>query len=224
MNISEKLSLSQFLWYVLPGVALVLSVLLPVAVFFPSAVTSIGSLGGLALVSALGLVAGYTMDGLRLYRLRPGYRRRRKQFMEAVCKEAGGRFDPYYVLMLAQDLARGQGRSGFDFTHASWIMLSHLGMCLLANGAVWLIFALAHWRSTNAVVSVLGAISISTHIVILCDILGAAFALSAALRLIWVSHETQERANSFYLQFIKDNSEILFGGRLAERSVGDSKS
>ena len=79
----QDITLPSFLWYWLPGLFfVVVSVGLPVALYNPDLLSQIDSVGGIALLSLLALVAGFTMDSIRLYSFFKGHARVKDGFFQ----------------------------------------------------------------------------------------------------------------------------------------------
>lgn len=85
MSISvERIRLSFFVWYILPGLNfLVVDVLVPLVVLSPGTVLLLGAdFGHFVLLGVSALVVGFVMDSLKLYQFTWGYAKKKAEFLD----------------------------------------------------------------------------------------------------------------------------------------------
>jgi len=87
-------------------------------------IDTIGPFGMIILGSILGLF----LDGLRLYRFRPGYSKIKNSFFNKLKQTVTAIDNPYLIQTLIYDVVRDKKIAGLSFRHAIWIMLGQLAV------------------------------------------------------------------------------------------------
>ena len=208
MNTLDKVNISQFIWYLVPGLALTLFVLLPVLFLLPELLklyfTQLGTIG-LLLISVIG---GFIVDGLRLYRFRPFYNKTKTSFFKKLQSEIGSDLNPYTILSAIQDVATESKFSGFNLRHAIWIMLGHLTVLSVIEGLFWVgyvVWILCHEEKCIKVIN----LTMSYNKALVLYICMAVVFLAIGLRFGYVCMKDQETSNEMYLNFaIKQKNRI----------------
>jgi hypothetical protein len=204
MDTFDKLSVSQLVWYLLPGLAGVIIVLFPLAVLSPDLAaklaTSLGALG----FAILGMVVGFVLDGLRLYRLRPGYRTIRKEFFAQLQKTLNSDQDPYFLFYEVNTLALTQNNTIYRFSHSIWIMLGQMTFLSWTHGLIWAVVLVAYCihRFTPNLLGT--AVSGGTFVAVCLAV--AAVSVVVGLRLLCISIEEQRKTNKIFLEFARANA------------------
>jgi len=149
----QDITLPSFLWYWLPGLFfVVVTVGIPVALYNPALLSKIDSIGGIALLSLLALVAGFTMDSIRLYSFFKGHAREKDKFFLDLSQifecSADEIRDVIDILRLDASENGVVGRSVAS-NHARWVMMMHSAVCFLILAGI-LVF-LAIWSKINTI-------------------------------------------------------------------------
>jgi hypothetical protein len=201
VELFNKLTISHFIWYLVPGLALVFFLLFPFFVLNPPLAKLIyANLTPVGIVM-LAIFLGFVLDGLRLYRMRPKYKQTKIVFFTQLKNTLGANnLDPYFVQSHVADVARQKDVSGIGIHHAIWIMHGHLSILAFLECLFW--------------VSVLGyfyffGCSPYPILVITTSWTKAAFVygalslvyLSLGLRFHKISMEDQSTTNKMFLNF-----------------------
>ncbi len=149
----QDITLPSFLWYWLPGLFfVVVTVGIPVALYNPALLSKIDSIGGIALLSLLALVAGFTMDSIRLYSFFKGHAREKDNFFQELSQildcSAGEIRDVIDILRLDASENGVVGRSVAS-NHARWVMMMHSAVCFLFLAGILGILAI--WSRINTI-------------------------------------------------------------------------
>lgn len=142
----QEITLPSFLWYLLPGLNFVFAVVaVPILLFNPNLILQVDSLGGIAFVALLALVAGFVMDSSKVYSLRCGYNKGRKTFFNNLSRELGTSEESISALIDAIRLGlpeRGSLGRAVAFNHARWVMMTHSASSFYILAIVWFIIAI----------------------------------------------------------------------------------
>jgi uncharacterized membrane protein (DUF485 family) len=126
------------IWYLVPGLCTVAYILFPVAFLSPRVgkeiVTTLTPLGLLV----LGVLFGFVIDGLRMYRLRHDYDKCKSEFFRKLQSNIGTVLDPYYILSAINDMAIKEDNGSISLHHAIWIMHGNLAALSYAMSLVWI--------------------------------------------------------------------------------------
>src|SRR5271157_4816553 len=139
----EDLPLYTFVRFVITGlVATLLYLVMPVAVLDPGALQTITNVGNVIGIVVMALTIGFVLDGLKLYQLSPGYRRRKSVFMKRIASTLAVREDeaPTYFVKVAE-LERTSGMADVALVHSRWVMNVCSKLFLFA-GILWGIVAM----------------------------------------------------------------------------------
>ena len=83
----QEITLPVFVWYVMPGLNFVLTVIvLPILLIEPRSLSAFGNLGGGFLFLLLAVVLGFIMDSMKLYQLDRSYRNESPDFFRRIAE------------------------------------------------------------------------------------------------------------------------------------------
>ncbi len=157
----------------------------------------------------LGSISGFFLDGLRLYRLRPGYSKIKTTFFNELRATITDIDNPYLILSLIYDVARSKNITGFGLHHAIWIMLGHFAILSLAEGILWLLMALYFTYMDLPVYHLFGANLSKEVALISCVAFGLLFVL-IAFRLLYTAKEDQINTNNMFSSFAEQHRDDIF--------------
>jgi hypothetical protein len=141
MNIKE-ISLPTFIWYVLPGInAIFFLVVLPITILdFEllansfSWITVVGWLMG-------GLIIGFLMDSMKIYKFTYGYRKLKDRFFKDLAKAVGGNEGDRNVgrnIFVVMRLMMDEEKNLFPFwEHSRWVMINHTSKTAFLAVILW---------------------------------------------------------------------------------------
>ena len=209
MDIFDKISISQFIWYLVPGLSLIFLIALPVsavnAIMIKSVFETLGPIG----IFILSINLGFIVEGLRLYRLRPNYFQIRKDFFSELQGVFHTDLDPYFVQSNVSDLARKKNAGGISLHHSIWIMLGQISILTFIEAIYWLVFPMFfNWCNQNSTIELFGAQYPNWKAALLCLIFFVIF-LIISIRLIVISTEDQRNTNKMFLNFASQNKDQL---------------
>lgn len=208
MDIFNKVPISQFIWYLVPGLSLALYILFPTAAFAPQKIIkffdAVGSFG----IIMLAIILGFLADGLRLYRFRPKYRKIKRLFFAELRGKVDLDSDPYSILAAVNDLALESGFTNLGFRHSIWIMLGHLTFINACEAVFWAGYVVYVYGGDGKIYHMFGmdfercvALTISSALFLL-------FAL-ITVRVGYICREEQGVTNAMYLSFMGNNKSRL---------------
>jgi len=209
MDLFSKITIAHFIWYLVPGLALVFFVLFPFVIIDPHLakllLQNIGSVG----VVLLSIVMGFSLDGLRLYRFRTNYGNIKSNFFEELKNIIGIDLDPYFIQSHISEIARAKEVTGIGIHHAIWIMHGHLAVLSLLESIFWLVASVYFYIWGKPICPLL----VFPVTKIVCLWTYATFFLFFGLvgyRFQAISIEDQQTTNRMFLNFAKQHkSEIL---------------
>ncbi len=209
MDTFNKITVSNFIWYLVPGLGLIFFILFPLIVFQPHATKMfIDTVGPFGLI-ILGSILGFLLDGLRLYRFRPGYFKIKNIFFQKLQSTIAGIDNPYLIQSLIYDVAKNKNITGLSLHHAIWIMLGHFAILALLEGFYWLLTALYFTYMKISVYHLFGAISSQGVVLMSCVAFGLLFVL-IGFRLLYIANEDQNTTNNMFSSFAEQHrDEIL---------------
>lgn len=213
MDLFSKISFSHFIWYLVPGLAFVFFLLFPFLILEPHfAGLFVERLGPFGMIF-LGIISGFVLDGLRLYRFRPRYNKIKKSFKSSLSAMSDGDYHPYYIQSCISDLARKKGVVGLGMHHAIWILHGHLAVLAFFEAIFWWLAAFYYQFIDIAVCPCRGGscgyvlgMTISKDISVIVYVgLALIFSIICA-RFLQISTEDQETTNQMFLDFADQNS------------------
>jgi len=137
MDLFNKITIAHFIWYLVPGLALVFFLLFPFLILNPHlAYLIFKNLNPLGVI-LLGIVLGFSLDGLRLYRFRPNYKKTKDAFFMNLKEAINIELDPYFIQAQVSDVAKQKKVTGIGIHHAIWIMHGHLAILAFLECAFW---------------------------------------------------------------------------------------
>ncbi|MFZ5452459.1 MAG: hypothetical protein ACOZF2_11415 [Thermodesulfobacteriota bacterium] len=207
MNATNKLTLSQVVWYFLPGMYAEMVILIPVAVIFPSKASEIMKVLGAVGFALVGLVIGFFIDGLRLYQLRPGYDEIRANFYSDLQRVLGSEKNVYFLLDQVVEYAEKEKNHSVRFGHSIWIMLGQMTALTWLNVSIWIIIAIFYWV-IEATPSFFGFNMSLVAFILLC-VQSAFVAFVLGRRLMLISIKEQKKANAIYLEFANAHRDAI---------------
>lgn len=204
MDLLNRVTVSQFVWYLVPGLGSILFILLPVYAFYPNQTLVILEKTGSFGIFIFGIVFGFFIDGLRLYRLRPNYKTIKSAFHRELLEMVSSEQDPYFVQSGVVDLAVEKKYSGLSFKHSVWIMLGNFTILSVLEAIAWGCCFINYSVSKIPNVALFGeCVSRETAMIISFVISIVFFAIS--IRLYYISIEDQNQTNQMYLEFARHN-------------------
>lgn len=207
----NKISVSHLIWYLVPGLCLLAFVMLPMVAFCPqllkSAVNTITPIGLLV----LGVLCGFILDGLRIYRFRDGYNKIKNEFFKKLLNVFGlnSAYNPYFVLSIVNDYAAKDKNSNISLHHAIWIMHGTIAILSLMNSIIWLIigvFVLTH--DGNGQVTFFTVNCSWPAICIYCFLFAVIF-FSIFWRINQISIEDQNTTNDMFLGYARSRKNAI---------------
>lgn len=206
MDAFEKITISQLIWYFLPGLYVVLIILLPIVGVDPKfAKPFFASIGPVGIIT-LALVSGFLVDGLRLYRLRPKYSKIKKEFFKTLSKRVKKR-DPYFVLDQTVIHARTNSSSEVRFNHSIWIMLGQMSFLTWVHTMAWIISPILQYYLFG-VVKTFGS-TFDIQKTLFCYGIITLISTAIAARLTYMSLEEQKKTNGIYIDYLKSNPDLF---------------
>jgi hypothetical protein len=203
----QDVSLSTALRFGLTGfVALALFAFAPIAIFTPSALKNLSEFGTAVGIITCSFALGFVIDGLKLYQLSVGYKKRRAQFSNSVAKvlQVDSDAGPTYFVKAAQ-LERELGLGHIDFLHSRWVAFDVCARIILGAGILWGTTAVVLWAERRADVRVLGFL---LGVAITC--------VGSALRLLHTARQEQVRVAMSYLDFCRRHRELILSPDLVQ--------
>ncbi|HUT70713.1 MAG TPA: hypothetical protein VMW89_08540 [Desulfatiglandales bacterium] len=212
MDLFSRITISQFIWYLVPGLGLIFFLFIPILVFNPPIARLFFEGVGLLGVIVLGIVLGFCLDGLRLYRFRPHYSTIRKTFFDNLQATISTDLDPYFIQSHINDFARSKNITGLSLHHAIWIMLGHFTMLAFLETFFWVLATLyfRFWATSTYLktYSVFGTNVYRDSAIITCAAF-AVFFLFISIRLLYISTEDQRTTNKMFENFAQQHCEEI---------------
>lgn len=200
MDQFEKISISHLIWYLVPGLGLIFFLLFPFIVFNPQFIkvffNTVGSFG----IILLGIILGFFLDGLRLYRLRPKYSNIRKEFFQNLQQLIDPKLDPYFIQSRINDLAKQKNITGLSLHHAIWIMLGDFTLLAFIESGFWILAGLYFYFSPSCTY-LLFEKNLSRDTAIIVCVFFAIFFFVIYKRFLYVSREDQNNTNKMFMEF-----------------------
>jgi hypothetical protein len=203
----DKLSISQVVWYLLPGLACLFFLSIPTAFFnidlFVKILNSIGAVG----IIIVSIVLGFIMDGLRLYRYRPRYKKIKKDFQKQITSVLGPEKDSYYIFWKVSKYASKNGYEQIPFLHAFWIFLAQITFLCWLDLIFWLGYSI-YLFITKTGINILGYVVAYPTNLILCIGITIIF-LIVGLILLSSSIEDQLKTNKMFMELINEHKDKI---------------
>jgi len=202
MDQFEKISISNFIWYLVPGLGLIFFLLFPILVFHPEVTKLFFDTVGPFGIIILGIILGFFLDGLRLYRFRPRYSAIRDAFFQELKATIAPNLDPYFIQSHINDLANNKKVTGLSLHHAIWIMLGDFTILAFFEAIFWVLYSLYLYFFPPC------AYSLFDKNVSRCAAIGICAAFSVlffviALRFLQISRQDQNNTNKMFTNFAK---------------------
>ncbi len=209
MELFNKITIAHFIWYLVPGLALIFFILFPFLILNPHLTkyifTNLGPIG----VILLSIILGFALDGLRLYRLRPGYNNIKQSFFNSLIKvlDVNG-LDPYFVQSHVTDVAKQKKVTGIGIHHAIWIMHGHLAMISLLECILWVLVSAYFLHYGSGAYPIL-IITQSKCVAIGTYIFFVVLFLLISIRFHLISTEDQVVTNNMFLNFAQQHKDEI---------------
>lgn len=203
MDMFKKIDITHVIWYLLPGLGLIVFGLFPLLVFKPHVVASLLEKIGISGIVVLGFVLGFFLDGLRLYRLlRFAHSEFRKDFFGRLQEALSSDLDPYFILSSISDIANSKHFTGISLHHAIWIMLGHFTVLAFLEAMFWALACFYMYYNLYYSYQLFG-INVCVYNAMKLSILFCAVFFMIGWRLITIYKEDQNSTNNMYLNFAK---------------------
>jgi hypothetical protein len=205
MELFNKITVAHFIWYLVPGLALVFHVLFPFAILDPHLTSQImKNLGSVGLI-LFGIFLGFVLDGLRLYRFRPGYNTIKSNFFYELHNIIGtGNLHSYFILSRISDVIKEKKSNAISVHHAIWIMHGHLAMLSFMQGILWIIISVCSYIYCDYHCVVMTK-SVSKHIGICIYTVFSLIFIIIGYRFHIISTEDQNTTNNMFIDFTKQH-------------------
>lgn len=208
MDQFEKISISNFIWYLVPGLGLIFFLLFPLLVFNPEITKLFFNTVGPFGIIILGIILGFLLDGLRLYRFRPKYSKIRESFFLDLQATIAFNLDPYFIQSCINDIASSKKVTGLSLRHAIWIMLGNFTILGFLEGIFWVLYSLYLYFFPPCTYSLFDKnVSRNTAIGI-CAVFAVLF-LFIGSRFLCISTQDQKTTNRMYLDFAKQHRDKI---------------
>lgn len=209
MDIFKKISVSNLIWYLLPGLGLILFILFPLMVFNPRVAASFLSAIGVLGIIVLGIILGFFLDGLRLYRLlRLHHSKFRNTFFKQLQDTIADNLDPYFILSCINDIANNKNVSGISIHHAIWIMLGHFTVLAFLEALFWASASFYLYYYPYPVYSLFDINMCIMNAMLICFIFFVLFFI-ICWRFFVIYREDQNNTNCMYLNFAKQHRDEI---------------
>jgi len=202
MDQFEKISISNFIWYLVPGLGLIFFLLFPILVFKPEVTKLFFNTVGPFGIIILGTILGFFLDGLRLYRFRPKYSAIRDAFFQELKSTIAPNLDPYFIQSHINDLASSKKVTGLSLHHAIWIMLGDFTILAFLEAIFWLKYSLYLYFFPLCAYSLFDK-NVSRYTAIrICTVFSVLFFV-IAFRFLQISTQDQKNTNKMFTNFAK---------------------
>lgn len=204
MDLFSKFTIAHFIWYLVPGLAFVFLLFFPLIVLDPHlAKLLFNGLGPIGVI-LFSILAGFVLDGLRLYRFRTNYDSIKSDFFNNLKNEVGVNIDPYVIQSHVSEVARIKKNTGIGIHHAIWIMHGHLSSIALLESLFWIVTAL-YFQLFGKPICPLLIFSVKKTLAISFYFGFALLFILVGYRIEKISIEDQKTTNSMFLYFAKHN-------------------
>jgi hypothetical protein len=202
MDLFEKISLSQIIWYLVPGLGLIFFLLFPLLVLNPDVVKIFFDTLGIFGLIIVGIILGFFLDGLRLYRFRPKYGQTRTVFFKELQTTIDSKLDPYFIQVCINDLAIKNNISDISLHHSIWIMLGHFTILAFLEAIFWVLTLAYIYAFLPMEFSIFGA-NVSKETAILVNSSFSILFFLIGFRFLIISEQDQKNTNKMFIDFAK---------------------
>lgn len=212
MNL-DNLPLPYIIRYGLAGLVGILAFLLPpLAVFRPSAIQTIETVGGVTGLIVLSFALGFILDALKLYQLVPGYQQSKKDMFKEISVALGVSDDQAgFYFAKALRLERDRCGGPLFLSHARWVLMATSCVIFFSSALAWLALSISLKLSSLESESMVFALL-------------SIFFIMLSMRLYSTSKGEQRSQTRAYLQFFRENKEEIMhssSSRCANHKNGD---
>ena len=205
----KKINISHVIWYLLPGLGLILLILFPLMVFKPHVAEAFLKSVGIMGVIVFGIILGFFLDGLRLYRLlRTQHSNFRSDFFKQLQNTIADNLDPYFILSSISDIADSKKITGISLHHAIWIMLGHFTVLTFLETFFWVLAFCHLYYFSNPVYSLFNIDICRINALAICFGFSCLFFIIGC-RFLAIYREDQNNTNSMYLNFAKQHRDEI---------------
>jgi|SRR5208282_3309975 len=207
MEVVEKISLTHFIWYLLPGLALLLLFLFPLSLINLDVAVKLYKLLGASGIIILAAVLGFVVEGLRLYRLRPKYHSTKQVFFAKLQTTLKSELDPYYLLSRVKHIATDKNIADFELRHSIWIMLGQLTALFFLESFFWFLayIYVLYFAPKENMYNVFSS-CLPWPLTIPVIYAAMVFFGIITLRLYYISMDEQRTTNNMILSFAEQNA------------------
>jgi hypothetical protein len=207
-----KVSISQLIWFLVPGLCVVAFVLFPLGAFYPYQIASfIRAISPIGLF-VFGILCGFLLDGLRVYRLRRGYSNLKHNFFSDLKKvlEVEDDNDSYYLLSMINEQAVKDEITDISFNHAIWIMQGNMAVLSLVKALVWAVLAgIAFFGNNPNSKIIFFSFELSPLAVALTSAVFSLLFLAAGWRMLVMSIAEQITTNNKFLGYARSKKKVI---------------
>ncbi len=209
MDLFNKISISHFIWYLMPGLGGLLLIYFPILVFNPVAIKiSIEAMGSVGLI-LLCIILGFLLDGLRLYRYKYNYECIKQDFFKKMQNIVGKELDPYLIQNNIIELMRKKKISAINVHHSIWIMHGHFSILCFIQAIFWLFVIVYIQDAKQESYSIFGSYTFTKYSTItFCTFAILTFVL-IGYRFMCISNEDQTTTNNMFLDFGRQHTKEL---------------
>ena len=209
MDLFNKITISQLIWYLVPGLGLIFFFLFPLLVFKPHVAKlffeTIGPFG----IIILGIILGFSLDGLRLYRFRPNYSKIKNRFFQQLQATIDPDLDPYFIQSHINDVARIKNVPELSLHHAIWIMLGQFTILGFLETLFWLLATLYFRFYSASEYLVLFGTNVFREVAIMLYAAFAVLFLFIGFRFLYISTEDQKNTNKMFSNFAEQHRDEI---------------
>lgn len=200
MDAFEKISISLLIWYLVPGLGLIFFIVFPILVLSPTIAKLFVITAGPFGLLILGIILGFLLDGLRLYRFRPGYSKIRKGFFRDLQTIIAPSLNPYFIQSCISDVAKTKNVTGLSLHHAIWIMLGDFTILSFLETIFWALVVLYLYFFAPCTFLLFDN-GMPKNIAIIISSLFLVVFLLVGFRFLSISKEDQNNTNRMFTDF-----------------------
>ena len=166
---------------------------------------SIGIMG----IIVLGIMLGFFLDGLRLYRLiRTQHSNFRNDFFKQLQNTIASNLNPYFILSSISDIADNKKNTGISLHHAIWIMLGHFTVLTFLETFFWVLAFCHLYFFSNPVYLLFNIVISRINALAICIGFSCLF-FAIGCRFLDIYIEDQNKTNLMYLDFAKQHRDEI---------------
>ncbi len=211
MNIKD-VTIPAFLWYILPGInAICFLFVMPIFIIDSNLIKdriTVSSVLGWLLG---GLIIGFLMDSMKLYKITFGYRSMKRRFMSelsrAIFEQSDASGELGQQVFRAMRLLLGKEQNPFpSWEHSRWVMINHTSKVAYTATCFWAYTFFALWQSKVNLLGVYQFSQVGGRL-----LLGflATISFFIGLRLDLESRKVAHDANKLYIQYVISRREDI---------------